>query len=101
MLHYILRNGNIVDEYELHKAYEIATGKAFYYDSSDYSRWLYSLLGKSITRVVREEELTIEDVLMSASIVKAVRVYRDRNGCSLREAKDAVEAIKADMLNGG
>lgn len=98
MLYYQLRNGNIVSEYEVHKAYEIATGNTFHYDSSDFSRWLHSLLGKSIVKAMRETEVDIEHFLRGNNTIAAVRLYRDTHGCTLREAKDAVDEIKANML---
>lgn len=99
MLYYQLRNGNIVGEYEIHKAYEIATGNTFHHDSADFSQWLYSLLGKSIVKAMTEREVNIEQFLRGNNIVAAVRLYRDTHGCSLREAKDTVDKIKAEMQN--
>ena len=97
MLNYFLRNGRIVDEYDLHNAYEIVSGKPYYEDEPGYSKWMYSLLGKSIVSVKKDDELSVEDVLKANSTVKAVRLYRDKNGCTLREAKDAVDQIAAKM----
>lgn len=99
MLYYVCRNGKIVDEYDVHKAFEICTGEEYHYDSVAYSKWLHSLLGKSITKVMRETEVDIELLLRFNSVIAAVRIYRDTHNCTLREAKDAVDAIKAKMLN--
>lgn len=94
MLYYILRSGTLVDEYDLQKAYEINTGNCYRYDDPAYSRWLYSLCGNSIISVKKDCEMTIDDFLASGSVIKAVREYRKRNGCTLREAKEAVDKMR-------
>ena len=99
MLYYVCRNGKIVDEYDIHKAFEICTGEEYHYDSVTYSKWLHSLLGKSITKVMRETEVDIELFVRGNNTIAAVRLYRNTHNCGLREAKDAIDAIKAKMLN--
>lgn len=99
MLYYKLRNGNIVSEYEVHKAFEICTGETFHYDSNAYTKWLYSMLGKSIIMAMTETEVDIAQFLKGNNIIAAVRLYRDQHNCTLREAKDTIDAIKANMLN--
>ena len=94
MLYYQLRNGNIVSEYDVHKAFEIFTGKTYYYDSNAYAKWLYSLLGKSIIKVMHETEIDIAQFIKGNNIVAAVRLYRDTHGCTLCEAKDAIDKIR-------
>ena len=99
MLYYTLRSGRIVDSYEVQKAFEICTGETYRYDSKAYSKWLYSMLGKSITKASHETEIDIEQFLKGNNVVAAIRLYRDIHGCTIREAKDAIDAIKANMLN--
>ena len=99
MLYYQLRNGNIVSEYDVHKAFEISTGKTYYYASNAYVKWLYSLLGKSIVKAMHELDIDIAQFLKGNNIIAAVRLYRDTHVCTLREAKEAVDAIKANMLS--
>ena len=99
MLYYQLRNGNIVSEYDVHKAFEIYTGETYYYSSNAYSKWLYSLLGKSIIKAMHETDIDIAQFLKGNNIVAAVRLYRDTHVCTLREAKEAVDAIKANMFS--
>ena len=94
MLYYQLRNGNIASEYEVHKAFEICTGEAYHYDSKAYSKWLYSMLGKSIIKAMNETEINIEQFIKANNIVAAVRLYRNQHNCTLREAKDAVDAMR-------
>lgn len=95
MLYYTLRNGNIVAEYEVHKAFEICTGETYHYDSIAYSKWLYAMLGKSIIKAMTETEVDIEQFLKGNNVVAAVRLYRDIHGCTLREAKDAIDSMRA------
>lgn len=99
MLYYTLRNGKIVDEYEVHRAFEICTGETYRYDSVAYSKWLHSMLGKSIIKAMRETEIDIAQFLKGNNTIAAVRLYRDTHGCTLREAKDAIDAIKASMID--
>ena len=35
----------------------------------------------------------IEDLIRGRNMIEAIKRYRERNGCGLREAKDAVDAI--------
>ena len=97
MLYYQLRNGNIVAEYELHKAFEICTGETYHYDSVAYSKWLYSLLGNSIVKAMRDTDVDMMQFLKGNNIVAAVRLYRNSHDCTLLEAKEAIDKIRAEM----
>ena len=97
MLYYQLRNGNIVADYELYKAFEICTGMTYHHDSVAYSKWLYSLLGNSIVKAMTESEIDMMQFIKSNNIIAAVRLYRKVNDCTLREAKDAIDKIKENM----
>lgn len=99
MLYYQLRNGNIVAEYELHKAFEICTGETYHYESVAYSKWLYSLLGNSIVKAMRDTDVDMMQFLKGNNIVAAVRLYRNSHDCTLLEAKKAVDEIRANMYN--
>lgn len=67
MLNYILRNGRIYDEHDLHQAYEIVTGKKYCEDDMKYSIWLNSLFGERIVSVKKDDELTVGDILSGGS----------------------------------
>ena len=97
MLYYTLKNGRVVSECDVQKAYEITTGKTYMYDNPECVRWLYSLCGNSIVRARKKEDMTIEDFLDNGLIIEAVRLYRVQNDCSLREAKDAIDLIREQM----
>lgn len=94
MLYYQLRNGKIVDEYDVYKAYEIATGNTFEYDSADFAKWLHSMLGNSIVEVIKETEIDIVRLIKGGNILAAVRTYRNMHDCTLREAKEKVEEMR-------
>ena len=94
MLYYQLRNGNIVDEYDVHKAFEICTGETYHYESIAYAKWLYSMLGNSIIKAMRETEVDIAQFIKGNNIIAAVRLYRDVHNCTLREAKDAIDKMR-------
>ena len=97
MLYYQLRNGNIVAEYELHKAFEVCTGETYHYESVAYSKWLYSLLGNSIVKAMRDTDVDMMQFLKGNNIVAAVRLYRNSHDCTLLEAKEAIDKIRAEM----
>ena len=97
MLYYQLRNGNIVSKYDVEKAFEICTGETYTYDSAEYSKWLFSMLGNSIIKAMRETEVDMMQFLKGNNIVAAVRLYRDSHDCTIREAKEAVDKIRAEM----
>lgn len=44
-----------------------------------------------------DEQETIESYLREGKKIEAIKVYRERHGSSLRDAKDAVEAIEARL----
>ena len=97
MLYYQLSNGNIVSKYDVEKAFEICTGETYTFDSKEYSKWLYSMLGKSIIKAMKETEVDMMQFVKSNNIIAAVRLYRETHGCSLREAKDAIDKMRAEM----
>ena len=97
MLYYQLRNGKIVDEYDVHRAFEVCTGETYDYFSNAYSKWLYSLLGNSIVKAMKETEVDMIQFIKGNNIIAAVRLYREANGCSLREAKEAIDKIREEM----
>ena len=97
MLYYQLRNGKIVDEYDVHRAFEVCTGETYDYFGNAYSKWLYSMLGNSIVKAMKETEVDIMQFLKGNNIIAAVRLYRETHGCTLREAKDAIDKIREEM----
>lgn len=97
MLYYQLRNGKIVDEYDIHRAFEVCTGETYDYFNNAYSKWLYSLLGKSIVKAMKETEVDMMQFIKGNNIIAAVRLYREAHGCTLREAKEAIDKIRAEM----
>ena len=101
MLYYQLRNGNIVNEHDVQKAFEISTGESYHSNYNAYDKWLYSMLGKSIVKAMKETEIDLAQFIRGNNILGAVRLYREQHGCGLREAKDAVDKIRAKMQKKG
>ena len=97
MLYYQLRNGKIVDEYDVHRAFEVCTGETYDYFSNAYSQWLYSMLGNSIVKAMRETEVDMMQFIKGNNIIPAVKLYRETHGCTLREAKDAIDKMREEM----
>lgn len=97
MLYYQLRNGKIVDEYDVHRAFEVCTGETYDYFSNAYSQWLYSMLGNSIVKAMRETEVDMIQLIKGNNFIAAVKLYRETHGCTLREAKDAIDKMRAEM----
>lgn len=99
MLYYTLKNGRVTTEFDMQKAFEICTGSSSAEHVRNYSKWLFSLLGKTIIKTTPEMEMTYEELIRGGNNVQAVRLYRERNHCTLIEARDAIETMKADILN--
>ncbi|NRD44054.1 hypothetical protein HRD50_06035 [Corallococcus exiguus] len=48
-----------------------------------------------------ETDDAIERAVRSNNLIQAIKLYRDQHGVGLKEAKDAVEAMRADLLRRG
>lgn len=77
MLYYTLRNGKIVDEYDLKKAYEIVSGKMFIDDAVGYSKFLYGLCGGSVVKAMNESDVSIEELTTEMPLSR-------RYGCTVK-----------------
>lgn len=104
-LYYRLSSGKWVTECAVKTAYEIDTGKECkdhwtikldlsfgkYYDPN-FSAWLFDHLGKTIMSVKKEEDMSLEELISSNKFV-AIRVYKEKNNCTLAEAREAIDKI--------
>lgn len=96
MIYYEVKTtGHIVSEYDLKRAYEICTGHAFNFNGnvSHYRRWA----NLCPVRRIPENEITVERLIRGGALVGAVKLYREKNSCSLLEARDACNKIRDDM----
>lgn len=99
---YLGTNGKYYQEYELATAYFLATGDDVWCDEDGYTTkkfdiWVHELLGLSIKKVMNMNDVSYEDFLRANQKIMAVRLYRERNNCTLRDAKDAIDKIYAEM----
>lgn len=94
-LYYKLKTDLWTRRYNLESAFEICTGKRYYGNEREFLRWLHPLLGKSIIAVKRSDDPTlVDELLANDQKVLAVAAYRDCHGCTLTEAKEAIENRK-------
>ena len=88
LMYYMLWSGRIVSEREMRSAYEIATGGLAEAHPTNYKKWIQSMHG--IAKIIPANEITIEQ-LVDGNYVEAVKLYRERNNCTLREAKETLD----------
>lgn len=93
---YFGTNGRVYDEQDVERAFYIATGMYKDEHKLEYYEFLKSILGVSIGAV---KTASVEELVEHGCNVKAIKLYREENGCSLREAKSAVEKMRYKFLN--
>lgn len=91
MIYYEVKTtGHIVSECDVKRAYEICTGHTFNGNVSYYRRWA----NLCPVRRIPENEITVERLIRGDEFVGAVKLYREKNSCSLLEARDACNKIR-------
>ena len=90
-LYYQMKDGRYIRKHELEEAFYIQHGYYRHKNETEFLKWLYSLLGKTITKVVREYDMQVKELAKSRPIL-AVMLYRSRYNCSLVEARDYVNS---------
>ena len=99
---YLGTNGKYYQEHEMHTAYFIATGNDVHSNSYNQKRfeiWVYNLIGRSIQKTVDINEVTYNELLMANQKLLAVRLYRERNKTTLREAKEAIDEMEKEVVD--
>ena len=99
---YLGTNGKYYQEHEMHNAYFIATGNDVYSDSYNQKRfeiWVYNLIGRSIQKAVDINDVTYHELITANQRLLAVRLYRERNNTTLREAKEAIDAMEKEVVD--
>lgn len=95
---YVLMDDHIVTRHEVDMAFYVTHGyHNTYRHEQEFLKWLYSLLGKTIKQLIPEYDMQVEKLAQSRPIL-AVKLYRDRYGCTLREAREYVENLKDKSL---
>jgi hypothetical protein len=100
---YLGINGKYYQRYELENAYFLVTGRSLYDgdqpgDFRMFDIWVHDLKGISLKAIVNVNDVSYEDFLRANQKILAVRIYRDRNNCTLREAKDAIDKMQEEMV---
>ena len=90
-MYYILVTGRIVTEHDLRKSYEICTGKLPDFNPEHFKEWAQSTMG--IVRSVPKDEVTVKQLVRGNCKVEAIRKYKAMHGCTLREAKEAIDKM--------
>lgn len=89
-LYFATKDNDIVFSYDVIKAYYLKTGIKIDHDDVDRIRFVAA----SMAGIERELKRPSPVFLVKhRHIVAAIKVYRDIHGCSLCEAKDAVDKI--------
>jgi hypothetical protein len=100
---YLGTNGHYYKEHELAMAFFLATGREVYDEDKPgdsikmFDAWVYDLMGLSIKNVVNKNDVSYEDCLKANQKILAVQLYRERNNCTLREAKDAIDELQKEL----
>lgn len=93
-IYYVLFDNHIVTRQEVDMAFYVTHG---YHNThrheQKFLKWLYSLLGKTVKQVIPEYDMQVGKLAQSRPIL-AVKLYRDRYGCTLGEAREYVENLK-------
>ena len=94
-MYYLLATGRIVTEREMRTAYEIVYGGKSSVHTGHYKAWLDSV--KGITRTIPKSEITIEQLIKGECTTEAVKLVKEKHGCTLLEANKIVSKMKAKM----
>lgn len=94
-IYYKDNHGNIIDNSDIEKAFRIVSGKYRFEDERGYLKFLYGLLGKTVMAVANP---CVDEFLAAGAKMMAVKLYRDENGCSLSEARKAVEKKLSELF---
>lgn len=90
---YILMDDHIVTRQEVELAFYVTHG---YYNTRNHEveflKWLYALLGKTIKQAIPEYNMQVE-ILAKSRPILAMRLYCDRYGCKLGDAREYVENL--------
>ena len=95
-VYYVGADGNLYSIADMQKAFYLSTGKKADDHYGDYIKFLSRSFGKSIVRYITPD---VETLLLMGEKIKAVQLYHQNNGCSLFEAKHAVDAMQGRLFD--
>lgn len=90
-VYYVGADGNLYSERDMKLAFYLVSGKNAEANTREYLLFLRRRFGKSINSYIAPD---VETLLLMGEKIKAVQLYRQNNGCSLYEAKHAVDAMQ-------
>ena len=90
---YKCNDGKYLTEYDIERSYTIVTGKYRLSNENDYFKWLKSIWGNYINTALNPNKIVIDKTFATHNKIMAVKVYREQHNCTLREARDAVDAL--------
>ena len=100
---YLAIDGKYYKEQELATAYFLCTGGKIFDEEKpgdglkQFEIWVNDLIGWTIKKVVNMDDVPYEEFLKNDQKLLAVTAYRDRNKCTLREAKDFIDQLEKDL----
>lgn len=96
---YLGVDGKYYQRSELETAYFLVTGRNIYGEDKPgdgikmFDCWVYDLMSVSIKSVVNMNDVPYENFLAANQKLLAVKAFRERNNCTLAEAKEAIDKI--------
>lgn len=90
-MYYQLITGRIVTEVDMRKAYEIYHGSEVGTHPGHYEEWVAATHG--VEKIIPKNEITVRQLIRGNCKVEAIRVYKEKHGCSLSEASKAIDYI--------
>ena len=90
---YKAKNGKLYLRFQLEEAFLITTGQIASENEREFMLWMNSIWGKWIVETIRPESLSVEKLLCTGNKILAIKVYKEKNGCTLLEAKQAIDKI--------
>lgn len=90
---YVLFDDHIVTRQEVEMAFYVTHGYYSHRHEKKFLKWLRSLLGKTIKQAIPEQDMEVEKLAAYRPIL-AMRLYRNRNNCTLGEAREYVENLQ-------
>ena len=93
-IYYVLFDDHIVTRQEVDMAFYVTHGyhKTIKHEQ-EFLKWLYSLFGKTIKQAIPKYDMQVGKLAQYRPIL-AMKLYRERYGCTLAEAREYVENLK-------
>ena len=98
MVYYLDYDGNPITSAELERAFFITTGKYPHENKREFWKFRDRCFGKSIRQTIPAD---VDDFVRRGWTLHAVKLYRELNDCTLREAKDAIDTKMIEARRNG